>query len=790
MPPPVIMFDKLTTGELIEYRKKLIEYEATLANPKTLPLKTILPKWHGKDFDLVTRAHFDIGGASRNAMAGAMRDYRKFKGGYIRDIHKLHSKYKTGLINAKVFRARWGKMIDTNVPTMFKLGMNSVGNPLLDTLPPQALRKMKAACNYEKGFMVKFIDDIEAERGRIPYDKRIDFYSGTMDGIYNAGSVEGLPDNTTILWTLNPAAENCDDCIAIAGGNPYGKYTLPAFPADGLTSCMFKCQCILEFEGLPEAARLARADILPPPSHQAVNIISDVDRAMRFKLDDLFDRMNYHRQMIELVPPKGRIFHISQRRLVNQDIIAIQKSQVLNIKPVSSIDQLLKTVTDIDRQNWTMTSAQYLKKSNQVCVVQNSKQWLGVVDKIDRQTGLMSVKCLEGYKQFDSSKVVLFKGRSKWTIPSGNFEINPNLRASVKIDFGDKNFIGKPKYTIDKLKADLAKIPVSHYDDITFNLTSNRTALGNYHQLTGDIDVSVFGTNPAKSYGPMRAREVSKCSTTLYHEIGHNVGYKTGLDTSGKWKEISEFIDKSPYIGDKANLFLGSTYDEAHKIKEYFARSYANYVVKDAAFKTQWKPAWDYMDDLFHNRIGLAKLPKLSAIKAPIALSPQEWIKSLTQHERKVLLYWSGTGYEKIRKIQLTGKYIGDVGKAAKSLETALSRGPITSGKLYRGLHDLSITEYNKILNSNEITFKVASSAAKKEKSALIFARPFQKGNNVLFEISKNKTGVDITSVVGGMETEVILQKGVKYRIIRKSVENFTVRKQNFKALRVVLEEI
>ena len=59
----------------------------------------------------------------------------------------------------------------------------------------------------------------------------------------------------------------------------------------------------------------------------------------------------------------------------------------------------------------------------------------------------------------------------------------------------------------------------------------------------------------------------------------------------------------------------------------------------------------------------------------------------------------------------------------------------------------------------------------------------------MLFEI-RNKSGIDLTSVVGKEEAEVLLRKGAKYRVVGQSEETYTVIGKKFKALRMVLEEI
>ena len=171
-------------------------------------------------------------------------------------------------------------------------------------------------------------------------------------------------------------------------------------------------------------------------------------------------------------------------------------------------------------------------------------------------------------------------------------------------------------------------------------------------------------------------------------------------------------------------------------------------------------------------------------------MPPDKWAKSLSSDELRVIDYWQGSGYEDIRNIQRTGKGSESLKTAIDGFEKALDRAKPYEGTVWRGLHDLDDKAFNKLSKSKTIEWKSLTSSASNQKAALRFVRSERKGGrSVLFEI-RNKSGIDLTSVVGKEEAEVLLRKGAKYRVVGQSEETYTVIGKKFKALRMVLEEI
>ena len=170
-------------------------------------------------------------------------------------------------------------------------------------------------------------------------------------------------------------------------------------------------------------------------------------------------------------------------------------------------------------------------------------------------------------------------------------------------------------------------------------------------------------------------------------------------------------------------------------------------------------------------------------------ITTTEWAKSLNDEEKKVVLYYQGSGHEKIRMIETTGKGQKHIKDATRTLSKALDKAPVYDGTVYRGLSDMNKTDYNKLVKMKTLTLDATSSASKDLKAAEYFASGFNpKSKRILYEIKNNKTGVDITGLVGNEEKEVTLRKGAKYKVLGR--EEVKVGKNNYSAMKLTIEEI
>lgn len=179
--------------------------------------------------------------------------------------------------------------------------------------------------------------------------------------------------------------------------------------------------------------------------------------------------------------------------------------------------------------------------------------------------------------------------------------------------------------------------------------------------------------------------------------------------------------------------------------------------------------------------------------KRPMELKPgmsaDRWGKSLTSNELRVVDYWQGLGYERIRQAQMSGK-LGTLKSPINTFEKALDRAQGYKGEVFRGLHDLDARAFAQISKATEFKWNALTSSAKTEKAAARFIRSEEKGKqSILFQIN-NKTGIDLTPAVGVEEAEVLLRKGARYTVTSRVEETFTVAGKKHKALKIILEEI
>lgn len=181
----------------------------------------------------------------------------------------------------------------------------------------------------------------------------------------------------------------------------------------------------------------------------------------------------------------------------------------------------------------------------------------------------------------------------------------------------------------------------------------------------------------------------------------------------------------------------------------------------------------------------VAPLPE--TIKKP-EKSPEEWLKSLTSEEKNVVGAWQGIGYERIREYQLTGAGADRMKGVTKTLTNALDKSSPYEGTVWRGLNNLGKNDFDKISNAKKFNWKAFSSSAKDEKSATRFLHSDKGKNSIMFRI-KNKTGVDITPLVGNEEAEVILKPGKNYNVISKASKTFDTARGKVNALEIILEE-
>jgi len=179
------------------------------------------------------------------------------------------NKLATGDITKNQFINQSRKIFKQGYETAYRLGTNASGLEHLDELPKVDLKWLERARSHEYQYLDQFADDIVAQRGMMDYQSRSEMYVDSMDSMFEAGRVDGYPDeHTWVYWEINPA-EHCGDCISLAIDSPYRPNELPTTPRAGDTMCLSNCQCNLrlryekpdqiELDVKPASRELAKA---------------------------------------------------------------------------------------------------------------------------------------------------------------------------------------------------------------------------------------------------------------------------------------------------------------------------------------------------------------------------------------------------------------------------------------------------------------------------------------------------------------------------------------------------
>lgn len=166
-----------------------------------------------------------------------------------------------------------------------------------------------------------------------------------------------------------------------------------------------------------------------------------------------------------------------------------------------------------------------------------------------------------------------------------------------------------------------------------------------------------------------------------------------------------------------------------------------------------------------------------------------DWVKSLSYEQRDQWDDWFvGTDIEDMREA-LLGKYKGsrkdELLKWKQDLEKMAGTAPVYKDTIYRGIN-VSEDVAKKIMRSRTFENVAPNSTSKSFSVAENFATG---GDNVpiVFEMRKNKYGVDVQKISGAYshEREVFLPANTRFRIIRREKEEFGWGEQGY---RIVME--
>lgn len=242
-----------------------------LADPKRMnPLNKVSPKGVGSrrvtsDEKNIVAAYTQAlkPGADKKAYAKAKMSWTRYKEKMKKEFGDLVSQLDAGKITKNQFVARSRVLFKAGYEKAYRLGTDAAGLDFMK-LPKEDLKWLTRARSHEYKFLDKFANDIVAKRGKMAYQDRAAMYVGNIDGMFDAGRVDGYPkESTLVYWELGASEQPCGDCIDLAMHSPYTPDELPTTPRAGNTKCLSNCKCSLRIRyERPERIEL---DVKPAP---------------------------------------------------------------------------------------------------------------------------------------------------------------------------------------------------------------------------------------------------------------------------------------------------------------------------------------------------------------------------------------------------------------------------------------------------------------------------------------------------------------------------------------------
>lgn len=140
----------------------------------------------------------------------------------------------------RVMRKAWREV--------FIAGVRAGGSPptktpgVLTKVSPVDEKWLKSAMAHEMTFLNKFLSDVVAGRGKMPYEKRAEMYVRALTSFYESARVMALPATSIIRWSGPNDKRTCPSCAYLFAHNPFTKKTLPTTPRSGMTVCLTNCR--------------------------------------------------------------------------------------------------------------------------------------------------------------------------------------------------------------------------------------------------------------------------------------------------------------------------------------------------------------------------------------------------------------------------------------------------------------------------------------------------------------------------------------------------------------------
>jgi hypothetical protein len=159
------------------------------------------------------------------------------------------SEYGSGTLTARGFGDRVSVLLEDAHTHAAVLGRHRAGD--LAPLETDDREFARVVVDGEAEFLHAFVKDLAGGRystedgedlGAI--GRRAGLYAHRLTGTANEALFRSL-DPEAIYWRLG-ASDHCGDCLELAARSPYTVKTIPTYPGQNATICIFSCHCSCE----------------------------------------------------------------------------------------------------------------------------------------------------------------------------------------------------------------------------------------------------------------------------------------------------------------------------------------------------------------------------------------------------------------------------------------------------------------------------------------------------------------------------------------------------------------
>lgn len=207
------------------------------------------------------------------------RQVEQVKSQFHKKLTKEIKSYENGTISHNTLVNRTSSDIRNAYQSTYSLGLKAQGHGALATdarphgystsnVNVEDAQWLRSAAEEEIGYWKNFMRDLR--RGDVPdaddeerlptrkmvKQRRLKMYVDSLDAIYAAGQVRGMPEELHIVNWIFGHAEHCPECIYLEMHSPYTKESLPTTPRAGTTRCLTNCKCRIVIQRVPREVYL------------------------------------------------------------------------------------------------------------------------------------------------------------------------------------------------------------------------------------------------------------------------------------------------------------------------------------------------------------------------------------------------------------------------------------------------------------------------------------------------------------------------------------------------------